>query len=92
KVNSGQIAVLGGLILDSATDNEDSTPGLNRIPVVRNLSGSTTKISQKTELVVFIRPIVVKDASIDGDFRAYRSYLPDEDFMARPNPGKPVVN
>jgi len=92
KVNSGQIAVLGGLILDSSTDNEDSTPGLNRIPVVRNLATNTTRISQKTELVIFIRPIVVKDASVDGDFRAYRSYLPDDDFMARPNPGKPVVN
>ena len=91
KINSGQIAVLGGLIQDSLSDLEDSTPGVNRIPGVRNLFLNTTRQSQKTELVVFMRPIVVKDPSIDGDYRSYRTYLPDENFMARPNPGKPVV-
>jgi general secretion pathway protein D len=90
KVNSGQIAVLGGLILDQNQDFQDSTPGLDRVPVVRNLASNINKQSQKTELVVFIRPIVIKDPSIDGDFRAYRSYLPDENFMSRPNPGKPA--
>ena len=91
KINSGQIAVLGGLIQDSMSDLEDSTPGVNRVPGVRNLFLNSTRQSQKTELVVFMRPIVVKDPSIDGDYRSYRTYLPDEDFMARPNPGKPVV-
>jgi MSHA biogenesis protein MshL len=91
KINSGQIAVLGGLIQDSMSDLEDSTPGVNRVPGIRNLFLNNTRQSQKTELVVFMRPIVVKDPSIDGDYRSYRTYLPDEDFMARPNPGKPVV-
>ena len=91
KINSGQIAVLGGLIQDSLSDLEDSTPGVNRVPGIRNLFLNTTRVSQKTELVVFMRPIVVKDPSIDGDYRSYRTYLPDENFMARPNPGKPVV-
>jgi len=31
----------------------------------------------------------VKDASIDGDFRSVRSMLPNENFIAAPNPGKP---
>ena len=91
KINSGQIAILGGLITDSFADNEDSTPGVNTIPGIRNLFLNTTRASTKSELVVFIRPLVVKDPSIDGDYRSFRSYLPDDDFMARPNPGKPIV-
>ena len=35
-----------------------------------------------------MRPIVVKDPSIDGDFRAFREMLPGENFISRPNPGK----
>lgn len=91
KINSGQIAILGGLITDSLADNEDSTPGVNTIPGIRNLFLNTTRASTKSELVVFIRPLVVKDPSIDGDYRSFRAYLPDDDFMARPNPGKPKV-
>ncbi len=87
KVNSGQIAVMGGLIQDSLSDVEDGIPGVNRTPVgsvlsQRNLSNS------KTELVVFLRPLVIRDPSIDGDYRAFRSYAPDEGFMREPNPAR----
>ena len=34
--------------------------------------------STKTELVIFMRPVVVKDASIEGDFRDYRYLLPGQ--------------
>jgi hypothetical protein len=33
--------------------------------------------------------MVVRDPSIDGDYRGYRTFLPDEDFMRRPNPAGP---
>ena len=35
----------------------------------------------KSELVVFIRPYVVRNASVDGDLAAYRRYLPDREFF-----------
>jgi hypothetical protein len=38
-----------------------------------------------------VRPIVVHDASIEGDFRGYRTYLPDDKFISAPNPGKPPL-
>ena len=88
KVNSGQIAVLGGLIEDSVNDIEDTIPIINSIPIIGSLFSSRNRNNTKTELVVFLRPVVVKDASIDGDFRSFRTMIPDEDFISRPNPGK----
>jgi len=88
KVNSGQIAVLGGLIEDSVNDIEDTIPIINSIPIIGSLFSSRNRNNIKTELVVFLRPIVVKDASIDGDFRSFRTMIPSEDFISRPNPGK----
>jgi MSHA type pilus biogenesis protein MshL len=88
KVNSGQIAVLGGLIEDSVNDIDDTIPIINAIPFIGSLFSSRTRNNAKTELVVFLRPIVVKDASIDGDFRSFRTMIPGEDFISRPNPGK----
>ena len=89
KVNSGQIAVLGGLIEDSVNDAEDTVPGLNQLPFVGSFFGARTRANVKTELVIFIRPLVVTDPSIDGDYRAFRSSLEQEDFISRPNPGRP---
>ena len=88
KVNSGQIAVLGGLIEDSLNDIEDTIPLINSIPIIGSLFSSRNRNNTKTELVVFLRPVVVKDASIDGDFRSFRTMIPGEDFISRPNPGK----
>jgi general secretion pathway protein D len=88
KVNSGQIAVLGGLIEDSVNDIEDTIPIVNSIPILGSLFSSRNRNNTKTELVVFLRPIVVKDASIDGDYRAYRSMIPGDNFTSQPNPGK----
>ena len=89
KVNSGQIAVMGGLIQEESQDTDNSIPGVNRVPVLGSLFDQRARTSSKSELVVFLRPVVVKDASIDGDYRAFRSMLPDEEFMSRPNPARP---
>ena len=91
KVNSGQIAVMGGLIQDRVNDLEDSVPGANRLAGIGRLFENKNLTSSKTELVVFMRPIIIRDASIDGDYRGYRTFLPDDKFMAAPNPGKPPL-
>jgi len=88
KVNSGQMAVLGGLIEDSVNDVEDTIPIVNSIPIFGSLFSSRTRNNTKTELVIFLRPLVVKDASIDGDYRAFSTLIPGDDFISRPNPGK----
>jgi len=91
KVNSGQIAVMGGLIQDNGSDLQDSVPGASRLAGYGGFFGNKKQSNSKTELVVFMRPIIIRDASMNGDYRGYRTFLPDDKFMAAPNPGKPPL-
>jgi general secretion pathway protein D len=88
-VQSGQIAVMGGLMQDEVTDIEDGIQGINRIPGINQVLRQQRGSNAKTELVIFLRPTVVREASVDGDFRRFREMLPGDDFLRRPNPGKP---
>jgi MSHA biogenesis protein MshL len=78
KVPSGQIAVMGGLMQDSVDNLKDGIPLLSSMPVIGDLFSYRNESSTKTELVIFIRPIVVKDASMNGDYKDYRYLLPGE--------------
>jgi len=88
RVNSGQIAVLGGLMQDEINNLSDGIPLLGDIPVAGNLFKNRNDTKTKTELVIFMRPVVIKDASIDGDYSTYRSNLPDANFL-KPENEKP---
>ena len=83
KVSNGQIAVLGGLMQDRVQKQRDGIPVLSRLPVAGDAFSFRDDTTAKTELVIFLRPIVVHEASIDGDLRAYRSALPDSEFLRR---------
>lgn len=76
KVESGQIAILGGLMQDTVENSNSGLPGLNRLPVVGNMFSQKDDNLVKTELIIFIRPVVVRQPSLDGDFENYREYLP----------------
>ena len=62
-VDDGAIVVLGGLLKDSYTDSAQKVPGLGDIPVIGNLFKSTQRNRVKTNLMVFLRPVVVRDAA-----------------------------
>lgn len=81
KVGSGQVAVMGGLMQDSIDNLKDAIPGLSKLPVIGDAFAYRNETSSKSELVIFLRPIVIKEASLDGDFKAYRNFLPDEKFL-----------
>jgi general secretion pathway protein D len=75
RVQSGDIAVLGGLMQDTRANYSDEVPGVNRIPFVGELFKYRNERSSKSELVIFIRPTVLKAANLDGEFKDFRSLL-----------------
>jgi len=77
KVSSGQIAVMGGLMQDEVNNNKDSVPVLNSIPLVGNLFNYRNESTTKSELVIFLRPVVIKDADINGDYKEFRASMPN---------------
>jgi general secretion pathway protein D len=89
KVPNQQIAVMGGLMQDAATNNEDAVPGAGRIPLFGELFRYRNDQVRKSELVIFLRPVVLKDPTLDGDFKDFRNLLPGQDFFSRPNPLEP---
>ena len=76
KVESGQIAILGGLMQDTVENSNSGLPGLNRLPIIGNIFSQKDENLMKTELIIFIRPVVIKQPSIGGDFEDFREYLP----------------
>ena len=76
QIDSGQIAILGGLMQDTLDLQNQGLPGLNRLPVVGDLFNYRDESTQKTELIVIIRPVVIRQNSIDGDLQDYRQYFP----------------
>lgn len=61
-VEDGAIVVLGGLLQDEYSGNEEKVPGLGDVPLFGNLFKSEARNRKKTNLMVFLRPVVVRDA------------------------------
>jgi general secretion pathway protein D len=62
-VGDGSIVVLGGLLQDEYSGNQEKVPGLGDIPFFGNLFKGETRSRKKTNLMVFLRPVVVRDAA-----------------------------
>ena len=62
-VEDGSIVVLGGLLQDEYGGNQEKVPVLGDVPVLGNLFKSETRSRKKTNLMVFLRPVVVRDAA-----------------------------
>jgi len=61
-VGDGSIVVLGGLLQDEYAGNQEKVPGLGDVPLFGNLFKSEARSRTKTNLMVFMRPVVVRDA------------------------------
>ncbi|MBF0141958.1 MAG: type II and III secretion system protein [Magnetococcales bacterium] len=74
RVPNGLVAVLGGLMENSFVQGNDSVPYLATLPVVGDLFRYRTREARKTELVIFLRPVVVRepvDLASTGDRRLF---------------------
>ncbi|MEG3638722.1 pilus (MSHA type) biogenesis protein MshL [Magnetococcus sp. PR-3] len=59
RVHSGQITVMGGLMQDKLTKNDSGLPLISRVPGIGGMFGYKEKSVSKTELVIFMRPVVM---------------------------------
>ena len=78
QLKNGEIAVMGGLMQDNNRKNDNVIPGLSRIPVLGNAFRMALREYEKTELVIFLRPLIIRNPSLEGDFSSYRQFFPGE--------------
>lgn len=98
-VDDGDIIVLGGLLKDEYADGEDGVPGLSKIPVLGNLFGTKSRKRVKTNLMVFLRPVVMRNAdstsqlSLDRyeSIRALQQAGQPQKHLLLPDTGAPVL-
>ncbi len=62
-VEDGSIVVLGGLLQDDTSSSQEKVPGFGDIPFFGNLFKAETRSRKKTNLMVFLRPVVVRDGA-----------------------------
>jgi general secretion pathway protein D len=90
RVDSGNIVVMGGLMQDEMKNDNQGLPALSYMPLFGPLFQNRKDVRQKTELVIFLRPVIIKDASMQGDYAEYRRLLPGQDFFEKDNLGPPL--
>lgn len=98
--DDGQVVVLGGLISDDENHNEEGVHGLADIPVIGNLFKYRTRTRTKRNLMVFLRPIIIRskeqNASISMDRYDYMRAAgaeaqPNDDSVLLRNLGAPIL-
>jgi MSHA biogenesis protein MshL len=61
RVKDGQFVAIGGLMVQQTNDERTGVPGLSEVPVVGGLFRQTSKVSSKHELVILMKPTVIRD-------------------------------
>ena len=98
-VDDGDIIVLGGLMKDEYTDGDDGVPGLSKIPLLGNLFSSKNRKRVKTNLMVFLRPVVMRSADSANQLtldryqsiRAVQDGAQPQKNLMLPDTGAPVL-
>jgi general secretion pathway protein D len=98
-VDDGEIIVLGGLIDDSTQDGTVKVPGLGDIPLIGNLFKYQKRSRVKTNLMVFLRPTVIRNNAQSTNLASDRyNYIRNEETIAQPenkltlpNMGAPIL-
>ena len=106
-VDDGQMFVIGGLIGDTYYDSSDGVPFLKDIPLIGQLFRYDSKSREKTNLMVFLRPYVIKDSHAAEELTANRQnfmqdrqdsfkqqpmLLPKENLPTMQDANRPLTN
>lgn len=75
RVSSGDTAVIGGLMQDSVSKTRSGLPGLSSEEGFGFLFGQNQRNLDKTELVIFLRPRVIRSANIKGELQDFQRFL-----------------
>jgi MSHA type pilus biogenesis protein MshL len=78
QVKTGETVILGGLMQDNTVKKREGFPVLSRLPgILGDAFSYRDDTSSKTELVIFLRPTVIEQPSLDSaELRAFQQYLP----------------
>lgn len=77
QIRSGQTVILGGLIQDDRNTSRDGVPGLSRPEGIGAVFGQHERRNSQTELVIFLRPVVVAGQTLENDeLRQFHRLLP----------------
>jgi general secretion pathway protein D len=80
QVGSGQTVVLGGLMEDNVRRDRDQVPYAGSIPAVGDVFAYRDEQVKKSELIVFLKPTVISNPSIDSDeLKFFQRFLPSID-------------
>lgn len=77
KARSGEIVVIGGLMSTSTTDNTSKTPFVGDVPLLGNLFRNKREAISKRELVILIKPTVVKPGTWQKQLEQTQSFIDD---------------
>lgn len=75
RLKDGQVAIIGGLMQDTRQGTTQQLPGLGDPNLVGDLFRHYDNDVEKTELVIFIRPHIIENPSINGDLKAFLPQL-----------------
>ncbi len=90
-VDDGQIVAIGGLLQDTLRDGVQKVPLLGDIPLLGALFRYNTRSQTKTNLMLFLRPVVLRDASSADLIAGERyDYILGEQAKAQPPPSPPL--
>lgn len=86
RIENGETAILGGLMEDRIDYRTGRVPLIGSLPLLGEVFTSRDNGIQKTELVIFLRPMVVREARLVTRTPHLRELLPSEDFFRTPTP------
>lgn len=84
RIANGRTAVLGGLMEDRLDHRTNRLPLLGDVPLAGEVFTNRNNQSRKTELVIFLRPVVIREPDIDEDYAHLSGLLPGKAFLNTP--------